>query len=139
MAAAVIRARRIHFLCLTVCVSMRVSNVCICNMTEMINFVGFRTLNWKNCVESERKRERHFFFYIFSDTSELFLFCFFLKAKKKKKKKSGWKIRNHIILLISCSADSSHVSSGGGRERQSHSVITTQARLISSQKDKWEE
>lgn len=87
MAAAVIRARRIHFLCLTVCVSMRVSNVCICNMTEMINFVGFRTLNWKNCVE----RERHFFFYIFSDTSELFLFCFFLKAKKKKKRNQDGK------------------------------------------------
>ena len=119
MAAAAIRTRQIHFLRHTVCVSMCVSNVCICNMTAMINFVGFRTLNCKNCVESAREREREreregqtlFFLYTFSDTSELFLLCFFLKATKKKK--SGWKIRNHIILLISCSADSSHVSSGG--------------------------
>ena len=93
MAAAVIRARQIHFLCLTVYASMRVANVCICNMTGMINFVGFRTLNWKNCVQSERERERErerqtLFFHTFSDTSELFLFCFFLKAKKKKKKRN---------------------------------------------------
>lgn len=39
-------------------------------------------------------------------------------------------------LLIGCSADSSNV---GSSERQAHSVITTEARLISSQKDKWEE
>ena len=43
-------------------------------------------------------------------------------------------------LLIGCSADSSHVSSSSSSsESQAHSVITTEARLISSQKDKWEE
>lgn len=70
-------------------------------------------------------------FYTFFRT-ELLLSAFSLGGGQEKNQKS------HHFVLIGCSADSSHVS-GSGSERQAHSVITAEARLISSQKDKWEE
>lgn len=66
-----------------------------------------------------------------------FCFVFLFPFVKEKQTKKTIKMENlKSYLLIGCSADSSHVSIS---ERQTLSVITTETRLISSQKDKWGE
>lgn len=149
-----ITAKQIHFCALLSCALSMCASVCMFTVCTIL----FATWLWLSetidismplhpkLLNGTEYREKHRF-----STYTLDLSCFlqisthfravsllFLFVTRKIYIKIENQKSRH--LLFGSFADSSHVSSSSSSsKRQAHSVITTETRLITSRKDKWEE